>query len=107
MSKQAARWNRRAKRWLVVCLTSTTVMWAGCLDSDIAKRFREAYAPGFIQGLSTAFAQPGQTETGLRQMGVALATALGGIIQPRTQLSSSSSGSSNTSKSSSRSSTSN
>ncbi len=106
MSKHAARWNRRAKRWLVVCFTATTASWGGCLDSDIGKRFREAYAPGFIQGLSTAFAQPGQTETGLRQMGVALAAALGNVIQPRTQLTSSSSGSSNTSKSSSGSSTS-
>ncbi len=88
------RWNRRVKHALAAGLTASGFLFNGCFDTEVAKRFREAYTPGFIQGLSTALGQAGQAEAGLRQMGVALAQALGGVIQPRTTVSSGSSGSS-------------
>lgn len=94
--KRGSRQLNRIKPILAVALATSLIAFDGCLDSDIAKRFREAYAPGFIEGLSTAVATPGQAETGLRQMGTALAEGLGAILQPRTP-SSSSSGSSTTS----------
>lgn len=84
------RWIRSA---VVYSLMATALSSTGCWESDLAKRFREAYAPGFIQGMSTALAQPGQAEAGLRQMGVALAEALGDVIQPRTTVSAGSTGS--------------
>ncbi|MBN2561339.1 MAG: hypothetical protein JXQ75_10460 [Phycisphaerae bacterium] len=98
--KDLNRCYRRIKPALAVGLTSTALFFNGCFDSDIAKRFREAYAPGFIEGLSTALGEAGQAEAGLRQMGTALADALGAVIEPRTSVSSSgSSGSSGTSTS--------
>jgi len=102
--RNLARWNRRLRPFLAVSLTSTGLLFNGCFDTEIAKRFREGYAPGFIQGLSTALGQRGQAETGLRQMGVALADGLGNVIQPRTRVSSGSSGSSGSGSSSSSSS---
>ena len=99
--RNLARWNRRIRPFLAVSLTSTGLLFNGCFDTDIAKRFREGYAPGFIQGLSTALGQVGQAEVGLRQMGVALADGLGNVIQPRTPVSSGSSGSSGSRSSSS------
>jgi hypothetical protein len=97
--RNLARWNRRIKPLLAACLTSATLSLGGCWDSDLAKRFREGYAPGFITGLSTALGQVGQAETGLRQMGTALAQGLGSLLQPRTSVSSGSSGSSGSSSS--------
>jgi hypothetical protein len=87
--KRKARWVIRIKPFLAATLAASLFAFDGCLDSDIAKRFREAYAPGFISGLSTAVGTPGQAETGLRQMGTALAEGLGAILQPRTASSSS------------------
>lgn len=69
-------------------LASGPFLFDGCMDDEIAKRFREAYAPGFIEGLSTALGQAGQAEAGLRRMGTALANALGAVIEPRTSASS-------------------
>jgi hypothetical protein len=87
----------RMTRVLAAGLFTGVFFMEGCLDTDIAKRFREAYAPGFTSGLGTALEQPGQAETGLRQMGVALADGLGAILQPRTSASSSSSSGSSSS----------
>ena len=95
--KHLARWNRRIKLALTIGLTSGVFFFNGCFDSDIAKRFRDAYVPGFTQGLSTALGTAGQAEAGLRQMGVALANAIGAVIQPRTSASSSGSSGSSTS----------
>jgi hypothetical protein len=85
------RCKRRMTAFLVLAITSGSFVFQGCLDSDIAKRFRTAYAPGFTDGLSTALGQAGQTEAGLRQTGVAFAEALGSVLEPRTPASGSSS----------------
>ena len=97
--KRAAHWIGRTKPVLAVALTASFFMFGGCLDTDIVKRFREAYAPGFTDGLTTALQAPGQAETGLRQMGTALADGLGAILQPRTSAASGSSSSSQSSSS--------
>jgi len=79
-----ARCRRRGTAILCVLLSSGPYLFGGCLDDAMFKRFRDAYAPGFAEGLSTAFAEPGQAEEGLRQMGTALAEALGALMQTRT-----------------------
>ncbi len=84
---------RSAKIALAATLASGPLLFNGCLDSEIGKRFREAYATGFAEGLSTALGTAGQAEAGLRQMGQALADALGAVIAPRESGSSSSGGS--------------
>ena len=56
---------------------------AGCLDSELAKRFREGYAPGAIEGLVAAAANPWD-EAGIRQALGALAEGVGSVINPRT-----------------------
>ncbi len=55
----------------------------GCLDSSIAMRFREAYTPGLVAGLSTAISDPTNSEAGFRQAGAALFEGLGAILLPR------------------------
>lgn len=89
--KYAASLCRRIRPALVAALTTPVLFFSGCFDSDIAKRFREAYSPTFVEGLSTALEQPGQAEAGLRLMGTALAEGLGAILEPRTSASSGSS----------------
>ncbi len=102
-TRKFARWHRRLRIVTAASLMSSVVLsLGGCWDSEIAKRFRDAYAPGAVTGLSTALGTAGQTEAGLRQMGTALADGIGAIIQPRSGTSSgSSSGSSSSSSSSS------
>lgn len=55
-----------------------------CLDSEIAKRFREVSGPAFIQGVNTAVLNPEDAESGLRQAAAALLEGLGGILETRT-----------------------
>jgi len=93
---------RRAACWVAwIGLLGLLLTNAGCFDSDLAKRFREAYAPNLTAGLTTMLEQPGQFETGLRQTGVALAQAIGALITPLSDDSSGSSSSSSTSSASS------
>jgi hypothetical protein len=77
--------HRYGKKATVVCaaLLMGQVLEAGCLDSSIALRFREAYAPGLVAGLSTAISNPADSETGFRQAGAALFEGLGAILLPR------------------------
>ena len=63
-------------------------MGANCLDSDVLKRFRTAYEPGLVSGLSAALEDPENAETGLREAAAALLDGLGAVIQPRTPASS-------------------
>ena len=101
-TRKLARWHRRLRIATAAGLMSGVFLQlGGCWDSEISKRFREAYAPGFISGLSTALGTAGQTEEGLRLMGEALADGIGAIIEPRTSTSSSSSSGSSSSGSSS------
>lgn len=72
-------------------LASGPFLLNGCMDEDAVKRFRDAFAPGFTEGLSTALGADGQGEAGLRQIGTALADGLGAMIQARTPASSGSS----------------
>jgi hypothetical protein len=60
-------------------LTSLT-----CWDSDIAKRFREGYGPGFVEGFSTFLTDPENAEAGLQQAGAAVFEGLGAVLNPRT-----------------------
>jgi hypothetical protein len=66
-----------------------SLLQVGCLqsdllESDVFKRFRDAYAPGFVEGFSTAVSQPGQAEEGLRRSWAALFEGLGAVIETRT-----------------------
>lgn len=64
-----------------LCVPAT----AGCdWSSEVARRFREAYGPGLVEGLSAALTNPTQSEAGLRRAGAALLEGLGAIIEPRT-----------------------
>jgi hypothetical protein len=78
------RWNKRIGLVLGASLTSGTVFSDGCMESDIAKRFRETYATEFATGMNTALSTPGQWEQGLRQMAVALSDAIAAVIDTRT-----------------------
>ena len=91
--KRASFLLRRIRPALAAALTSSVLLFNGCFDSDIIKRFREGSTETFVEGLSTALEQPGQAETGLRLMGTALAEGLGAILNPRTPASSGSSSS--------------
>jgi len=55
----------------------------GCMDSEIGKRFRTAYVPGLVEGLSTAVSTPGDAETGLRRAWAALFEGLGAALTVR------------------------
>ena len=57
---------RRAGRLLALAFACYGIA-GGCLDSAVAVRFRNAYVPGLMAGLSTAVSAPGQAEDGLRQ----------------------------------------
>ncbi len=77
------------RRLTVVLSFSAPIMFGDCLDSEMAKRFRETYLPGLVDGLSAAVTQPESAEDGLRQAGVALIEGIGAALQPRTPSSSS------------------
>lgn len=57
-------------------------MLGGCWSNDLFQRFREGYAPGFIEGLTTAVLTPGDWETGLRRAWAAIFEGLGSVLQP-------------------------
>ncbi|MCG8408092.1 MAG: hypothetical protein MI923_23075 [Phycisphaerales bacterium] len=86
--KQPVRRNRSRRihllLWIGTC--GTALMTTGCLDSEIAKRFRQAVIPGLVEGWSAALLDPANAETGLRQSGAAVLEAIGSIIQPRTRV---------------------
>ena len=90
------RWQRRVRLTLAVGFCGTA-MGTNCLDSDIMKRFRAAYEPGLVQGLSAAIDDPANSQIGFRQAAAALLEGLGAIIQPRTPVSSGSSNSNSSS----------
>jgi urocanate hydratase len=84
MTRHLLRWKKRIGLLLAASLASGTVMSDGCIGSDIGKRFRETYATEWAQGMNTALSTPGEWETGLRQMGVALSDAIAAVIDTRT-----------------------
>jgi len=88
--KRMVRWNRRA-RWLTAAMMTCYgfSLGNGCMDSDIAKRFRDAYVPGLMEGLSTAVSAPGQAEQGLRIAWAALMNGIGAMFEVRTPATSS------------------
>lgn len=77
---------RRHNTRLVRCALLALILLpnTGCMDSDIAKRFREAFVPNWVAGLSAAVTSPWESEIGFRQTAVALFEALGAVITPRT-----------------------
>ncbi|OWY72823.1 hypothetical protein B7486_00310 [cyanobacterium TDX16] len=68
---------------LLTCLLVSS-MGMDCLDSDIAKRFREVAGPGITEGFSSAVTDPDNAEAGFRDVGAAILEGLGGIFNPRT-----------------------
>lgn len=62
---------------------SATLSFGGCLDEEIAKRFRVAFGPGFVDGVNQAIGDPANAEAGLRNAAAAFFTGLGAVIQPR------------------------
>lgn len=83
MSK-GIRMIRRVRRFVAYAASGFLLGGPACLDSDIGKRFREGYAPGLVEGLSTFITDPTNAEAGLQQTGAALFEGLGAILQPRT-----------------------
>ncbi|MBX3393980.1 MAG: hypothetical protein KF841_01295 [Phycisphaerae bacterium] len=75
---------RKLKISAIATLVGGVPVLNGCLDSDVFKRFREAYEPGFVEGLSMAIENPAQSQLGFRRLGQALFEGLGAIIDPRT-----------------------
>ncbi len=70
----------------LISLTLATILLVpttGCWDSEVAKRFREAFVPGWVAGLSAAVTSPWESEIGFRQTAVALFEALGAVLTPR------------------------
>ena len=78
------RWVRRVRKSMAYSASAFVLSSLACLDSDIAKRFREGYAPGLVEGLSTFITDPANAEAGLQQTGAALFEGLGAILEPRT-----------------------
>lgn len=74
---------RRMSRIAVFAVSSYWLVAPSCLNSDIAKRFRESYGPGVTAGLTSAITDPDNAEDGLRQTGAALFEGIGAILQPR------------------------
>ncbi len=83
MKNRWLRWHRKIKLLCATALTAT-VFSGGCLDSDIAKRFRQAYVPGLTEGLKMAVLQPGDAEAGLRRAWAALNEGIAAAFQLRT-----------------------
>ena len=83
-ARSLLRWKGRIGLLLAASMASGTAFSNGCMGSDIGKRFRETYATEFASGMSTALAEPGQWEQGLRQMGIALSDAIAAVIDTRT-----------------------
>jgi len=74
--------TRRAGRVFAALLAANSIV-GGCLSSEIGKRFRDAYVPGLVAGLSTAVTTPDQADAGLRQSLAALIEGLGAALSVR------------------------
>lgn len=80
----SGQWVRQVQKFMAFAASAFLMSGPACLDSDLAKRFREGYAPGLVEGLSTFITDPTNAEAGLQQTGAALFEGLGAILQPRT-----------------------
>lgn len=69
---------RRAGRLLAAMLACHGI--GGCLNSEVAVRFRNAYVPGLMEGLVTAVSAPGQSEEGLRRTWAAIFEGLSAAL---------------------------
>lgn len=81
--RNGRKFNNLNKGLLLTCLLISS-MGMDCLDSDIAKRFREVAGPGITEGFSSAVTDPENAEAGFRNVGAAILEGLGGIFNPRT-----------------------
>lgn len=70
--------SRRAARLLAFLIACHGI--GGCLDSEVAVRFRNAYLPGLVEGLVTAVSAPGQAEDGLRRTWAAIYEGLSAAL---------------------------
>ena len=71
-------------------LAALAPLMSGCLDTDMAKRFREAFGPGFFDGISAAVDNPTAPEEGFQQSIDALLDGFAAILDTRTPPSASS-----------------
>lgn len=71
---------RRRRAVLAVVAALVACPYETCISTDLAKRFREAYAPGLIAGLSAAITTPTDPDTGIRQAWAALIDGLGALL---------------------------
>jgi hypothetical protein len=77
--------SHRSLRHSGTCLILLALaLTTACLDSELAKRFREGHVPGFVSRAGTAIVQPDQAEAGLREDFAALIDDLGSLTPPRT-----------------------
>lgn len=84
MTCRKKRTSRDFKSVLLFAGVLVSSMGMDCLDSDIAKRFREVAGPGITEGFSSAVTDPDNAEAGFRDVGAAILEGLGGIFNPRT-----------------------
>jgi hypothetical protein len=84
MTSRKSRTSRDFKSVLLLSGVLVSSMGMDCLDSDIAKRFREVAGPGITQGFSSAVTDPDNAEDGFRDVGAAILEGLGGVFNPRT-----------------------
>lgn len=80
--------TRRRLRCLKVSLAagfcaSAFLNLGGCLDEEIAKRFRVAFGPPFVEGVSQVIGDSGTVEAALSSVATAFLSGLGAVIQPR------------------------
>lgn len=84
MNCRVSQTSRSFKRAFLLACVLVSSMGMECLDSDIAKRFREVAGPGITQGFSSAVTDPDNAEAGFRDVGAAILEGLGGVFNPRT-----------------------
>lgn len=79
------RFLRRRRAWLLsLAAVLTACPLEGCWSSELAKRFREEFVPGFVEGLAQAVTFEGNTaEPGLRRAWAAFFEGLGAALNTR------------------------
>lgn len=75
--------HKKCRTLITVAILGVT-MGLDCLQSDLAKRFRETAGPGVSSGFSNALTDPANAEAGLREAGAAIFEGLGGVFDTRT-----------------------
>lgn len=72
--------KKRRRITLAVFAAMLTCHYETCISTDLAKRFREVYAPAATAGLASAITTPSDPDTGIRQAWAALIQGLGALL---------------------------